>query len=149
MLRYTIHLPRAFLRTYSIGTGWPKPSSRQPLKPYQPQDVDKIINNSHLSEEQTKEIRKLEGWLFGRKVIYLKPKQPFYEVIPDHHKFYFGERPPPPGFKRLMPDWEIMVLTVIFCALLLLFLCYLYVPETDPSVWAREAFILFLNCQCH
>lgn len=43
----------------------------------------------------------LEGWLFGRKVIYLAKNKPYYEQLPDEAPYLFGERvrflflPPP------------------------------------------------------
>lgn len=75
----------------SNSTGWPKPSGRSPVRPFERDQVSSQLSTI-TPGKQPEEIKELEGWLFGKKVLYLNSEQPFYEQIPDHHKYAFGER---------------------------------------------------------
>lgn len=61
----------------------------------------------------------LEGWLFGRKVIYLAKNKPYYEQIPDEAPYLFGERvcPMPFSFHFLLRAYaySLFTLAMLFC----------------------------------
>lgn len=46
--------------------------------------------------QEAEKVMQLEGWLFGRKVIYLNKEKPFYDQLPNEAAYLFGERVPPP-----------------------------------------------------
>lgn len=73
-------------------TGWPKPSERSRLKPYTREEVNHRLQSIYLSDEKKEKILDLEGWLFGKKVIYLRSDRPWYEHLPSSSKYMFGER---------------------------------------------------------
>jgi hypothetical protein len=76
------------------GTGWPKPSGRGQFQPAQKQDVERALSQSRelVPDEVRKEAKSLEGWLFGKKVIYLNTKDPWYNQIPNEQQYLFAER---------------------------------------------------------
>lgn len=76
------------------GTGWPKPSGRGQFKPEQREDVVRVLANASQSvpNKVREEVLSLEGWLFGKKVIYLNTKDPWYNQIPSDQQYLFGER---------------------------------------------------------
>lgn len=72
-------------------TGWPRPSGRSPVRPYERDQV--AIQLAKTTHQTPEEVIELEGWLFGKKVIYLNSEKPYYEQIPnDDVQFMFGER---------------------------------------------------------
>uniref|UniRef100_A0A6B2LVW3 NADH dehydrogenase [ubiquinone] 1 beta subcomplex subunit 11, mitochondrial n=1 Tax=Arcella intermedia TaxID=1963864 RepID=A0A6B2LVW3_9EUKA len=50
----------------------------------------------------------------------------------------FGERPLPPGHKRLMQDWEIVFWGSLIAVFLLILITTWAKPETSLNVWAEE-----------
>ena len=57
--------------------------------------VDYTLSHTQLPwfDKQIRErIMSLEGWLFGKKVIYLNREQPYYEQVADNSQYLFGER---------------------------------------------------------
>jgi len=88
--------------------------------------------------EDKEVVHELEGWLFGKKVIYLDTEKPFYEQIPEHFKYMFGERPLPPGFKRKMQDWEILMLGFLIAIGVMFVIVWWGKPETSLTIWGEE-----------
>jgi len=127
---------RSRLRLY--GTGWPKPSPREPVQPYEVEAVDDRLKRTPLPDEDAEKVRSLEGWLFGKKVIYLNRDKPYYMQIPSNQQYLFGERPLPPGYRRLMQDWEIMFLSMIASLVIVTFIVWWGKPETSMYVWGKE-----------
>lgn len=88
-LRYSTHHDDHHGDDHS--TGWPKPSGREPLKPYDRQQVNALLDRTgHSLKEDS--VVELEGWLFGKKVYYLNSDRPYYEQIPDNHVYLFGQK---------------------------------------------------------
>jgi hypothetical protein len=70
-------------------TGWPKATGREPLKPFDRQQVSALLKAKPGVLDGAVE---LEGWLFGKKVFYLNPDRPYYEQIPENAAYLFGEK---------------------------------------------------------
>lgn len=83
----------------SHGTGWPKPSGRGQFKPVSQEEVNTALAKAQKGSQGQEappsireEVLALEGWLFGKKVIYLNTKEPWYNQIPNEQQYLFGER---------------------------------------------------------
>lgn len=62
----------------------------------------------------------MQGWLFGKQRTYVAANVNIWENLSDDAKFVFGERPPPPGYKRYMQDWEILTYAMIIGTVIML-----------------------------
>eukprot|EP01128_Nolandella_sp_AFSM9_P009040 TRINITY_DN5683_c0_g1_i1.p1 TRINITY_DN5683_c0_g1~~TRINITY_DN5683_c0_g1_i1.p1 ORF type:complete len:185 (-),score=46.03 TRINITY_DN5683_c0_g1_i1:94-609(-) len=132
----SLHLQQ---KRWEHGTGWPKPSSREPLLPFERDAVAKKLDEANISDPEIREeILDLQGWLFGKKRIYVAANVKIYDNLSDDAKFVFGERPPPPGYKRYMQDWEILTYAAIIGFFIMCLTTWWAKPETDMLVWAKE-----------
>jgi hypothetical protein len=71
-------------------TGWPQPTGREPLKPFDRNQVAAYLS-AKPGQENIDGVE-LEGWLFGKKVYYLNTERPYYEQIPENQAYLFGEK---------------------------------------------------------
>eukprot|EP01130_Rhizamoeba_saxonica_P005992 TRINITY_DN2373_c1_g1_i1.p1 TRINITY_DN2373_c1_g1~~TRINITY_DN2373_c1_g1_i1.p1 ORF type:complete len:200 (-),score=55.73 TRINITY_DN2373_c1_g1_i1:91-690(-) len=134
----SLAISRTFYRDDFWGTA--EKTKRETLHPMKRDELDQKLSKYDLKNlDREEEVKYLDGWLFGKKVVYINPKKPVYEQMPDNAKYIFGERPPPPGFKRLWEDWEILLVTAFGIALAMKIYDLLGgFPDNNPLHWAEE-----------